>query len=312
MSESRCPHCQTVLPEAATFCAACGNRLEGWSKVPVAEKPASLPGGQEPTTNMQPTPSLLRAAALSKTKKEEPVTDGDSAMMRAVARPLWARWPVWLVVGLLAAGGTYYVATRKNDQPLPPVSAVPPPVEPSPVAVAPPPAPTGPVKKKVRRAAPVQVSTNHPPPKKPSKDATGLPHKTVATDSKAKADPSATRAALEDAPHATRPMTEAEMKKEAEAEIDGESVRFVVESKLSQVHACYKRAFKETSPGGRVEIGFAITPQGTATRVRTEANTTGSDSLANCLEGRVKSWQFPKPVGGDNELIYPFVFAPGS
>jgi hypothetical protein len=26
----------------------------------------------------------------------------------------------------------------------------------------------------------------------------------------------------------------------------------------------------------------------------------------------VREWQFPRPVGGDYELIYPFVFAPGS
>jgi hypothetical protein len=102
------------------------------------------------------------------------------------------------------------------------------------------------------------------------------------------------------------------MKQEAEASIDADGVRFVVKSHLSQVHACYERAFKESSPGGRVEIGFAITTGGAATRVRTEANTTGSDSLASCLEARVKSWQFPRPVGGDYELIYPFVFAAGS
>ena len=51
---------------------------------------------------------------------------------------------------------------------------------------------------------------------------------------------------------------------------------------------------------------------GRARNVRTERNSTDSEPLARCLETRVKEWQFPRPVGGDFELIYPFVFAPGS
>ncbi|MGZ3425197.1 MAG: AgmX/PglI C-terminal domain-containing protein, partial [Polyangia bacterium] len=91
-----------------------------------------------------------------------------------------------------------------------------------------------------------------------------------------------------------------------------DSVRFVVRAHLPQVRACYGRAFKDSSPGGTVEIGFAIDPAGHAKSVRTETNTTDSEGLAHCLEARVREWQFPKPVGGDYELIYPFVFAPGS
>jgi hypothetical protein len=89
-------------------------------------------------------------------------------------------------------------------------------------------------------------------------------------------------------------------------------VRLVVRHHLPQVRACYGRAFKDGSPGGTVEIGFAIDPSGRAQNVRTETNTTDSVELARCLEARVREWQFPRPVGGDYELIYPFVFAPGS
>jgi hypothetical protein len=314
MSEPRCPHCQTVLPEQATFCAACGNRIAGWSTVPVAEKPTTLPGGQEPTTNMQPTDSLLRVAALSKKKPA------------ARASMLW----VFFVVGGLAAGATYYLASRKPAAPpqppsVPAIAAIP-----SPAAAAAPVAPMGPMappaaakksgtKRRAHRIEPLQVATKGV---KGVKGSGPLPHKSVATDSQSlpkespKVAPEAAKAAVteakNDSPVEATPQTEEEMKKEAEASIDADGIRFVVKSHLSQVHACYERAFKESSPGGRVEIGFAITPQGAATRVRTETNTTGSDSLASCLEARVKSWQFPKPVGGDYELIYPFVFAAGS
>ena len=112
--------------------------------------------------------------------------------------------------------------------------------------------------------------------------------------------------------HAAPAATEHEQKQEAEATLDADCVRFVVRQHLPQVRACYGRAFKDSSPGGAVEIGFAIDPAGRAKNVRTETNTTDSEPLAHCLEQRVREWQFPRPVGGDYELIYPFVFAPGS
>jgi TonB family protein len=89
-------------------------------------------------------------------------------------------------------------------------------------------------------------------------------------------------------------------------------VRFVVKAHLPQVRACYGRVFKDASPGGTVEVGFSIDGNGRAQNVRTERNSTDSEPLARCLETRVREWQFPRPVGGDFDLIYPFVFAPGS
>jgi hypothetical protein len=273
----------------------------------------------------------LRAAALSKKPPEDkkPKPSGpvetDSALMRTVKRP--AMWPVLGAIAILAGAAGYFVARKPAPPPPPTVgSAVVPPPSPAaswgpPQALPPPAAP--PAKKRVRahRAEPLQVATKAKP------ERGGLPHKTVTTDSKpleakkppvidkpaspVKVDPGATSAAFTgDAPEET--LSDADQKKQAEASIDADGVRFVVKSHLSQVHACYERAFKDSSPGGRVEIGFAIGGDGNAKRVRTEANSTGSDALANCLEGRVKSWQFPRPVGGDYELIYPFVFSPGS
>jgi hypothetical protein len=320
MTAPRCPHCQTVLPEQATFCAACGNRIEGWSQVPVVAAPTMLPGGQEPTTNMQPTPSLLRAAALSKKKPEEPKrptvdkpVETDSAVMRSVKHPPFPLWALLGGVAVVAAGLAYWLARRPPPPEPAPVVASAPPASPQPAAAVPAPAP--PAKRRVRahRIEPLQVVTRAPD--KRAGD-TSLPHKSVATDSKPKVDSGAAAAAvtsaLRDAPPGEEEtLSDADLKKQAEARIDADGVRFVVKSHLSQVHACYERSFKESSPGGRVEIGFAIAGDGSARRVRTESNSTGSESLANCLEARVKSWEFPRPIGGEYELIYPFVFAQG-
>src|SRR5262245_63834244 len=104
----RCPHCRVELPEASTFCAACGRRIEGWRGELKAGESGPLPGGEEPTTHMQPTPSLLRAAALSRPKspseklataktEKAPTTDRDLAAVRA------RRWPLYLALSVVAA-----------------------------------------------------------------------------------------------------------------------------------------------------------------------------------------------------------------
>jgi hypothetical protein len=203
---------------------------------------------------------------------------------------------------------------------------------------------------KKRARGPHRIEPITVEPKKAKKTARapaggGLPHKTVATDSRAApsaaapstgpaaaASASATSAGTpptsasaptasatpapsalpEELPSEATPLTEEEQRHQAEASIDADGVRFVVKSHLPQVHACYERAFKESSPGGRVEIAFAIQPSGRAARVRTESNSTESESLPKCLEARIRDWEFPRPVGGEYELIYPFVFSPGS
>ncbi|MCU1283054.1 MAG: putative abductin-like protein [bacterium] len=316
MSVIRCPHCKAELPEKASFCARCGRRIEGWSvsrDATPAMGESALPGGDEATRQMQPTPSLLRAAAIS-------VKKGGARPRKRSKLPLVAGMLVVAAAG--AAGGFLIVRARMkkqlsavSHQPSAPISVAPPIVKnPSPPTPnAQPPTPNVPAKTIVRKnkagkrahvigAVPVPVTAR-------ASSSGGLPHKQVATDSKAMQMPTVQH---ESATEAAPPPSEAEQKQEGEATVDADSVRFVVRAHLPQVRACYGRAFKDSSPGGSVEIGFAIDPTGHAKNVRTETNTTDSEGLAHCLEARVREWQFPKPVGGDYELIYPFVFAPGS
>jgi hypothetical protein len=320
-----CPHCQAPLPEASTFCAACGRRIEGWQKTPNGAASSSpLPGGEEPTRQMEPTPSLLRAAAVSKKKGPTPSgpVETESAMMRAYKSNKGIVIAIFSLIAVGAAAVTYFVVRK------------PAPVEPPKVAEAPttappevtPPAPPAVAKKRRKRGPhreePMTVEkigkpgqpAKTPAPSKPiaKVDSGGaLPRKKVETDSKPVATNNSHKPPPEDLPNEAVPLTEEEMKQQAEASIDADGVRFVVKQHMPQVRACYERAFKESSPGGRVEIAFAIGPDGLAKRVRTDENTTGSDQLGKCLEQKVKEWTFPRPVGGDYELIYPFVFQGG-
>lgn len=332
---ARCPHCQAQLSEAATFCAACGRRIEGWTQPPSpsahGEPAAPLPGGEEPTRQMEPTPSLLRAAAVSKAPhghgqgqdKKAPSAAGpvetDSAMMRA-----YKRNPIPLVIALVllalsAGAGAFFVLRRQAApvEPGPPLVVAPAPEhDPNPPAPSPVVAPAktkGAKKKRALRINTEKVAVtpnpNKPAPKpqKPDKpDKTGLPHKVVETDSKSTAPPP------ENLPTEATPMTEEEMKAQGEASINADHIRFVVRSHMAQVRACYDRANKDFGLSGTVEVAFAISTEGRPVKLRTEANTTGSDLLAKCLETRIKEWQFPRPVGGEYELIYPFQFGQGS
>jgi hypothetical protein len=341
---AHCPHCHAVVPEASNFCAACGRRIAGWSAVPDKKgSPEPLVDGEMPTRGMNVTPSMLRAQPKGpqpKGPQASGVVETDSAMMRAFRRH---RAPVIVTLVLLAGGAGAGAFLLLRREPAKPVVAQAPPAAPPPAAPeasAPPAAP--PATKSVRhsrgphRAEPVTVGkggkiiASTAPATKPPRETKGgaLPHKSGPTDSKPIAEaPKATApapvvdnatsrnavgAVVNDGVEEATPMTEAEQKQQAEASIDADGVRFVVKAHIAQVHACYGRAFKESSPGGRVEVAFAIDKDGKAVRVRTEANTTESEPLARCLESRIREWQFPRPVGGEYELIYPFQFAAGS
>ncbi len=309
---------------------------------------SALPGGDEPTRAMEPTESLLRAVALSKAEAHNApvVGDGQSAGASMGVEPVRKRrTPLVLLVGLaaLAAGALVVTSTLRNratpvevateapaavtpsEGPIPNPSTAPsaggkktgkprrinaPPIAPAPGSH---PTPNG------TAAAPVATKATAPKPAEKGP----LPHKAAKTDSRSAdvaALPSGTAAPSAELPMAANetveneatPMTEAERRSEAAARADADSVRFVVKARLPQVHACYTRVFKESSPGGRVDVGFLVGANGKATKIHTESNTTGVAALSACLEQRIGEWDFPRPVSGTFELIYPFIFSPGT
>ncbi len=317
---SLCPHCRAELPEDGSFCNACGRRVEGWKKPPTGTIPVGS-SSVEPdsaTRRMEPTPSLLRAAAVEKPAAPPPAIDTDSAVMRSVRT---RRTPIVIgAIALLAVGAglsAYRLLRRPaTTQPQPVPIAAQDPV--SPVNTIAPVLAKGAKRRRAHRAEPVDVDDGKAA-KAPAHANNLLPKKNVTTDSRplpsSSKQPAKTSVPLvppDDLPSDSTPMTEAELADQKEASIDADGVRFVIKSHISQVHACYRRFFKDSSPGGRIELGFVIGKDGHASRAKAEANTTGSLELAGCLEARIKEWDFPRPVGGEYELVYPFVFAAGS
>ncbi|HEX6835526.1 MAG TPA: zinc ribbon domain-containing protein, partial [Polyangia bacterium] len=222
----RCPHCKAELPEKASFCANCGRRIEGWT-VPKDATPAmgeaALPGGDDKTRQMEPTPSLLRAAAVSVKKQ-------GARKRRAVGLPLVLGMLVVAVAGGLGAFFLVRARVKKNQPsavshpPSAPVAVAPPLVKPpAPVVAAAPPAPPKMLVRKNKQGKRAHVIASAPVPVKARKSSSGgLPHKQVATDSKPLTMPTVQHETTGEsgAPPPPAPQSEADDKQEAEAGVD--------------------------------------------------------------------------------------------
>ena len=345
---THCPHCGQVLPtpEAGSgvaesdviFCPSCGRRVEGWrtglrAALGRASAGAPLPGGDEPTRAITPSASLLSAIAAS---REANRRNAESPPQKRSALPL-AVGGIGVLLTLVGVGAFVLRPPAVGpavSEPEAKPPAVSPPVVPPVIATLPATPKKLPMARRISAppimtVAAVPIAKSATPPSAPPAAKTGkgpLPHKTARTDSRGAevaSLPTGTAApaqvpselpsvANETTENEAAPMTEADRRSEAAARADADSVRFVVRARLPQVHACYTRVFKEASPGGRVDVGFVIGPSGKATKIHTEANSTGSAALATCLEQRIGEWEFPRPASGQFELIYPFVFSPGT
>jgi len=94
------------------------------------------------------------------------------------------------------------------------------------------------------------------------------------------------------------------------ATYNADSIRMVIRHHLPQVRACYDRALKQKKDlAGVVEIRFQILTSGLVGRSSVHRNTSGHEGLGKCLAIIIQRWRFPRPVGGEVEFVYPFVFS---
>ena len=84
------------------------------------------------------------------------------------------------------------------------------------------------------------------------------------------------------------------------------SVQMVVRHRLPQLRLCYGRNIKGDAVRGTVEIRFTVNEQG---KVSTASVHRGHQAVGRCIVGKLKTWQFPRPVGGGMTFIYPFVIS---
>jgi hypothetical protein len=97
-----------------------------------------------------------------------------------------------------------------------------------------------------------------------------------------------------------------------EGGLDRAVIQATIAKYLSQVRACYE-AQLQSNPGlaGQVTMKFAIDGGGDVASAAVERSTLGNAQVEGCIAQRLKTWKFPKPVGGVTVKVnYPFLLRP--
>ncbi|HWU44092.1 MAG TPA: AgmX/PglI C-terminal domain-containing protein, partial [Bdellovibrio sp.] len=71
---------------------------------------------------------------------------------------------------------------------------------------------------------------------------------------------------------------------------------------------CYEKGLQAAPTiGGRVAVDFVIGPAGRITSAKVAQSSLGSRLVESCMLEKMRSWQFPRPVGKVNvDVLYPF------
>jgi TonB family protein len=90
--------------------------------------------------------------------------------------------------------------------------------------------------------------------------------------------------------------------------LDIDQIKAVINRNRGQIVYCYEKGLQATpSIGGRVAVDFVIGPAGKITRLKVAQSSLGSKFVESCMLDRMKTWQFPRPVGNVNvDVLYPF------
>jgi TonB family protein len=96
--------------------------------------------------------------------------------------------------------------------------------------------------------------------------------------------------------------------RDIEMSMYSQRVRYVIARYYaSRAQTCFDLATRNTpSLSGEVRIRLTIRADGQVTNASPVANTTGNETLGQCLAGRVQQWQLPPPPGGELTLVLPF------
>lgn len=93
-----------------------------------------------------------------------------------------------------------------------------------------------------------------------------------------------------------------------EGGLDRDQIIAVINRNKGQIIYCYEKGLQaQPSIGGRVAVSFVIGASGKITTARVAESSLGSQMVESCMLARMKTWQFPHPVGHVNvDVLYPF------
>lgn len=93
-----------------------------------------------------------------------------------------------------------------------------------------------------------------------------------------------------------------------EGGLDRDQIIAVINRNRGQIVYCYERGLQsQPNIGGRVAVSFVIGPNGRINTAQVAQSSLASQKVENCIVSRMKTWQFPRPVGRVNvDVLYPF------
>lgn len=94
-----------------------------------------------------------------------------------------------------------------------------------------------------------------------------------------------------------------------EGGLDKDQIAAVINRHIGEVIYCYEKGL-QVKPGlkGRVGMNFTINGSGVVSSASVGQSLLGSAQVEGCITNRLRTWKFPKPVGGVNVKVqYPFM-----
>jgi hypothetical protein len=86
-------------------------------------------------------------------------------------------------------------------------------------------------------------------------------------------------------------------------------VQKVVEARLGAIQRCYEvQLLKHPTLAGKIVFDFVISPMGRVVSGVQVRSSMRSPNVASCVLLHMRSWTFPRPVGGAVKVRYPLVF----
>jgi hypothetical protein len=94
-----------------------------------------------------------------------------------------------------------------------------------------------------------------------------------------------------------------------EGGLDRDQIAAVINRHIGEVIYCYERGLQVSpSLSGRVNEKFVINGAGRVSTAAVASSSLHSAQVESCITSHLKTWQFPKPVGGVNvKVTYPFM-----
>ncbi len=91
--------------------------------------------------------------------------------------------------------------------------------------------------------------------------------------------------------------------------IDTRQIKVFINSRFSQVRACYERRLKlNPMLEGTLDLRIAISSSGKVTGIGVNKDTVGDSTMTKCVKSTIKKWKFPAPEGGRAVFDKPFKF----